>query len=93
MDTEHAQFRTKLAEAFLTPEELAIWDKILPAVAAEYIQHLLDAVEQEPELLRYLTDNLKAKAEALKNQDIAAWKTALDQELAIIKLVNPSIGS
>lgn len=85
--------RAKLQDGFLTPDELGLWDRVLPALTATQLQQLLEVFTQEQELVRMMTDNLKAKVAAVEHQNLNAWKAALEHELSMVKLVTPNLAT
>ena len=64
----------------LTKEEKNLWRATLPFFVQDQLDELLGIVRDHPEQLVFLTKNLQAKATAVANQDLAAFKQAIIDE-------------
>ena len=73
----------------LNDQDKSSWRNIVASVPNIYIQQLVYFIEQVPQGLEWLNQNLKDKIEVLKQKDKTAWQSFLNKEKEdIVSLLN-----
>jgi len=71
----------------LTQEQKDLWSRTIKQLPGQQIDSLTQFLNEQPEALNFLTQNIKSKAKALQDRDVNAWEKILEQEKAFLNAV------
>ena len=82
-----SHFRSLINKAKLSDEDREKWQNLTAGISDFQLANLIYFVEQIPDGLEWLNQNLKDKVEALKKKDKSAWSSLVKKEQADIKKI------
>lgn len=66
-------------------EDKELWNRATSQLQEPDAQTLLETLREDPQQLTFLTENLKKKLEAFKNDDDTAWDNIIEEEKAYLE--------
>ena len=69
----------------LNSEEMELWEQVVGNLADELCPDVIWFLENTPNGLRMMTENIKEKLVALRSGDMAAWEAVLQKEGKFLK--------
>lgn len=86
METIKEKILKTIQKQSLSFAELKNWRVVLENIPENLCVDILEFIENNPEGLRILTDNLNEKVEALEKKDIKKWEEILEKEKQLFQI-------
>ncbi len=79
------EFRDIVKNSHLSFEQKTLWSHVIDSAREKDIEAIMEAIKDDPQNLKLLTENMRDKIYAFANQDMEAWKHIVTQEESVLK--------
>lgn len=80
MGNNFFQLKEILKKGGVNEEEKALWRSFVLSAGEQALKPIVEALEKEPSLIKFFTENLKRKLEIMKTKDRGGWNQLMTEE-------------
>lgn len=85
MSDKISRFKKILEKSELNGREKALWSYFALNSSEKILSAVLEILEEKPEMIKFMTDNLQKKLEVLKTQDKEGWERLIKEEKELLE--------